>query len=227
MNPLHKRKIRSFVLREGRFTKAQKSALERLMPHWGLELEHGPYNWEQVFDRKAPVVFEIGFGNGDAVLQSAGKHPEINFIGDEVHRPGVGRLLHNAEQAGLSNVRVFTQDAVEVLKQCVPDGSLDEVRIFFPDPWHKKRHHKRRLIQPDFIRLVCQKLTTNGHLHLATDWQNYAEHMLDVLQAEPYLVNISDEGDYHPRPESRPLTHFEKRGLKLGHGVWDLIFQKN
>ncbi len=219
------RKVRSFVRREGRFTTAQKSALERLMPTWGLYLEKGLYDWDKVFERNAKVVFEIGFGNGDALLQCAQREPETNFIGDEVHRPGVGRLLHNAEEAGLTNLRVFTDDAVEVLKSCVTDQSLDEVRIYFPDPWHKKKHNKRRIIQPEFISLLCKKLKPSGRIHLATDWEHYSEQMMEVLSAEPLLSNIAGANAFHPRPESRPQTHFETRGQKLGHGVWDLIFE--
>lgn len=218
------RRIRSFVIRAGRMTAAQQSGLE-LLPQKGLLREHGMLDGEKVFGRKAPIVLEIGFGMGTSLLQMAQAAPEKNFIGIEVHRPGVGKLLHDMTDAGIDNIRVYCDDAVEVLQQCIADDSLDAVQIFFPDPWHKKRHNKRRLIQPEFVQLLHRKLKKEGVLHVATDWQDYAEHIFTVMQAAPNFRNCAGE-DYAPRPEYRPKTKFEQRGERLGHGVWDIIFSK-
>lgn len=218
------RRIRSFVLRQGRMTAAQQSGLE-LLPLKGLLREHGVLNAEKVFGRSAPVVLEIGFGMGTSLLQMAQAAPAKNFIGIEVHRPGVGKLLHDMADAGVENIRVYCDDAVEVLQQCIADDSLAAVQIFFPDPWHKKKHNKRRLIQPEFVQLLQRKLKPGGVLHVATDWQDYAEHILAVMQAAPGFRNGAGEG-YAPRPEHRPKTKFEQRGERLGHGVWDIIFEK-
>ncbi|EKE83730.1 tRNA (guanosine(46)-N7)-methyltransferase TrmB [Idiomarina xiamenensis] len=220
------RTVRSFVKREGRLTKGQQAALSRQWPHKGLQLADGLLAWSDVFANDHPVVLEIGFGMGDSLVKMAQAEQQHNFVGIEVHTPGVGACLLLAEQAGVENLRVFDDDAVEVLKQCVADHSLSRVQIFFPDPWHKKRHHKRRIIQPEFIALLAQKLKVGGVLHLATDWQNYAEHMLAVMSASSDFSNLSSSGDYIPRPENRPLTKFEQRGHRLGHGVWDLQFTR-
>jgi len=220
------RRVRSFVKREGRLTKGQAAAIERQWPQLGLALEQGLLNFETVFNNSNPVTLEIGFGMGHSLVEMAKNAPEQNFIGIEVHEPGVGACLMAAEDAGVTNLRLFNDDAVEVLEQCIADESLQQVQIFFPDPWHKKRHHKRRLIQPEFVAHLCKKLKPNGVIHLATDWENYAEHMLEVLSGEPRLSNLSTAGDFIPRPEERPKTKFEQRGETKGHGVWDLKFQK-
>lgn len=221
-----RRPIRSYVLRPGRMTAAQRRAVEIQWPRYGLERGAGRLDAKAEFGRGGPLVMEIGFGMGQSLLAMAAAAPETNFIGVEVHRPGVGRLLHGMAERAVSNIRVYCDDAVAVLEECIPPAALDGVQIYFPDPWHKKRHHKRRLIQPAFVTLVCSRLTPGGFLHLATDWQNYAEHMLDVLGSEPELVNCAGEGNYSPRPQWRPETRFEQRGQRLGHGVWDLLFER-
>ena len=218
------RPIRSFVLRQGRQTEAQKRAFDLHWPTLGLDYLGAPRDFDAVFGRTAPRVLEIGFGNGEQLLFAAEREADRDFIGVEVHGPGVGRLLNGAAAAGLRNLRVYQHDAVEVLQHEVAPASLDEVRIYFPDPWHKKRHHKRRLVQPGFVALLCSRLKPGGLLHLATDWENYAEHLWDVLDAEPRLRNRAGPRGAVPRPEWRRQTHFETRGLKLGHGVWDLLY---
>lgn len=220
------RPLRSFVQRAGRLTPAQERALDQLWPKFGLELSSGPLDASAAFGRRAPLVFEIGFGNGEALLHGAQHTPERDFIGVEVHRPGVGRVLNAVEAAGLTNLRVFADDAVDVLTRCVADGALSEVRIYFPDPWHKKRHNKRRLIQPGFVNLLAEKLAPGGLLHLATDWEPYAEQMWEVMDAHPDFHNTQGPRGHVPRPLWRPETHFERRGLRLGHGVWDLLYQR-
>jgi tRNA (guanine-N7-)-methyltransferase len=182
-------------------------------------------NFQQAFGRAAPVILEIGFGMGQSLVAMAEAAPQQDFIGIEVHRPGVGRLLHSMVERHIGNIRIYCDDAVEVLQQCIPDNSLAGVQIFFPDPWHKKKHHKRRLIQPDFVQLLRGKLGVGGVLHVATDWQEYAEHILAVMEAAPGFKNQMGNG-YAPRPDSRPTTKFEQRGERLGHGVWDLLFEK-
>ena len=219
------RDIRSFVLRRGRMTWGQQRAFQENSPRFVLRMEAGQLQPRQAFGRVAPLVMEIGFGMGQSLLEQASASPELNFVGIEVHRPGVGKLMHGLVEQGLENVRVYCADAVPVLRECIADQSLHRVQIFFPDPWPKKRHHKRRLIQLDFVQLLRQKLETGGLLHLATDWQNYAEHMLEVLSAAPGLANKAATGDYIPRPQTRPVTKFEQRGQRLSHGVWDLLFQ--
>ena len=223
---LKRRPIRSYVLRTGRMTPGQQRAYDQNWRRWGLEHGDGPMDSAQVFGRVAPVVLEIGFGMGQSLVDMALAAPERNFIGVEVHKPGVGRLLHSMEERGVDNIRVYCHDAVEVLRDCLADGSLDTVQIFFPDPWHKKRHNKRRLIQPAFVEQLRQKLQPGGTLHLATDWENYAEQMLEVLEAAPGLANSHGAAQFAPRPEHRPLTKFELRGERLGHGVWDLIYTR-
>lgn len=218
------RPIRSFVLRQGRLTPAQERAFELYWSRYGLDYTGRPRDFDAVFGRHADHVLEIGFGNGEALRFAAANEPARDFIGIEVHRPGVGRLLNALAQDGAGNVRVYNHDAVEVLEHEIPDASLAEIRIYFPDPWHKKRHAKRRLIQPDFGRLIARKLAPGGLLHLASDWQPYIEHMWDVLDAEPALENRAGTRDYFPRPAWRPETHFEARGVRLGHGVWDLLY---
>lgn len=222
----HRREIKSFVRREGRMTEGQKRAFADLWPRYGLEYRTTPWNLAEVFGREAPVMLEIGFGNGDHLLARAVNAPDWNFIGAEVHRPGVGRLLHCAAEAGLSNLRVISHDAVEVLRDCMADGALSQAVIQFPDPWHKTRHHKRRLIQPAFAQLLAAKIRSGGELQLATDWANYAEHMLTVLNAEPAFRNLSQDGAYVPRPATRLKTRFETRGERLGHAVFDLQYRR-
>jgi tRNA (guanine-N7-)-methyltransferase len=216
------RVIRSFVLRAGRLGTGQQKALEELGPRFVLTYQSEVLNLSAVFGREARHVLEIGFGMGQATAKIAWNNPETDYLGVEVHTPGVGALLKLVGEQGLSNLRIVQHDAVEVLRHMIPRAGLDGIHIFFPDPWHKKRHHKRRLIQPAFAELLASRLKPGGYLHLATDWQDYAEQMLAVLAANPHLCN-SSEG-FAPRPEYRPLTKFEQRGLRLGHGVWDLVF---
>lgn len=220
-----KRMIRSFVRREGRMTSAQQKAFANYWNVYGLPLQEQPYSWSEVFGRDAYRTLEIGFGNGSALLTAAKYWPEHDFIGIEVHRPGVGHLLIEAAKSELGNIRIFCADAVDVLNNCVAPLSLDRVHIFFPDPWPKKRHHKRRLIQPPFLDLLANKLKPDGILHLASDWRHYAEYMLSVLEASPCFSNTSAQG-FVPRPAQRPLTKYEQRGHKLGHNVYDLVFKR-
>ena len=221
------RTVRSFVVRGGRMTEGQERAYSENWPAMGLDLEMGQLDLADVFGREAPVVLEIGFGMGDSLVAMAQAMPEKNYIGVEVHRPGVGRLLNNASEAGLTNMRVFCTDALEVLAQCIPDGSLETVQLFFPDPWHKKKHNKRRIVQPAFAETIRQKLRVGGQFHMATDWEPYAEHMMEVMSAAPGYSNSQGDGEYSPQPEWRPVTKFQRRGERLGHGVWDLIFTRS
>ena len=220
------RAVRSFVLRQGRFTPAQQRAFDALWPRFGLDFQGSLRDFGAAFGRAAPRILEIGFGNGEALRFSARLDPARDHIGIEVHAPGVGRLLNALAEDDARNVRLYHHDAVEVLQDEVADGSLDEVRIYFPDPWHKKRHHKRRLVSPAFAGLLVRKLAPGGRLHLATDWHDYAEQMWDVLDATPGLRNRAGPRGHVPRPDWRPQTHFEARGLKLGHGVWDLLYDR-
>lgn len=218
------RPVRSFVLRQGRLTRGQQRALDELWPRYGLSPQQGgsPDQW---FGRMADCVLEIGFGNGRALLESARSDPARDYLGIEVHGPGVGQLLLGIEALGLGNVRVFQHDAVEILRQVLPERCLAEARIWFPDPWHKKRHHKRRLIQPAFIELLTSRMRPGALLHLATDWAPYAEWMIEVCEACPRLRNLAGAGQHSPRPASRPLTHFEQRGERLGHALADLLYE--
>lgn len=220
------RAVRSFVLRAGRMTEGQQRGLDEAWPEMGLEVAGGMIEPAAVFGREAPLVLEIGFGMGDSLLQMARQMPEKNYIGIEVHRPGVGRLLHNARTEGIGNIRVYAEDAVEVLAKCIPDGSLDCLQLFFPDPWHKKKHNKRRIVQPAFAQTVRSKLKIGGQFHMATDWENYAEHMMEVMSAAEGYRNIAGAGEFSPQPDFRPVTKFQNRGEKLGHGVWDLMFER-
>ncbi len=221
-----KRKIRSFVRREGRMTPGQAQAYELMMPDFGFEYQKQQLDLQSLFGNRNPVVLEIGFGMGASLVEQAKRYPERNYIGIEVHRPGVGSLLVRMKELQVENIRVISHDAVEVLADMIPDDCLQLVQLFFPDPWHKKRHHKRRIVNPVFVDLVRQKLSAQGHFHMATDWQNYAEHMLDVMQRAEGWKNCSETNDYIPKPEDRPVTKFQKRGEGLGHGVWDLMFEK-
>ena len=217
-----KRPIRSFVLRQGRLTDAQQRAIDSGMPLFGVAYAEQRLDLNQLFGREAPKILEIGFGMGETTASIAQSHPGQDFLGIEVHTPGVGSLLRQVQELGLNNLRLIQHDAVEVLQHMIADASLDGVHIFFPDPWPKKRHHKRRLIQQEFVALLCRKLKAGAYIHVATDWQEYAEWVMQILQAEPQLSNTAP--GYAPQPDYRPLTKFERRGLKLGHGVWDLIF---
>jgi tRNA (guanine-N7-)-methyltransferase len=220
------RHIRSFVLRAGRMTPAQERALAELWPSYGVELGDGPLDLEAIFGRRAPRSLEIGFGVGEVIGSLAEHHPNNDYLGIEVHRPGVGRLLLRAAQSKVGNLRVICHDAVEVLRDRLPNDSFDEILVFFPDPWHKKRHHKRRLIDAAFVAVLAAKLRPDGVLRLATDWQAYAEQMLAVCNTDPHLVSLSPDGTYVARPQFRPPTRFERRGERLGHGVWDLAYAK-
>jgi tRNA (guanine-N7-)-methyltransferase len=223
--PTH-RNIRSFVLRKGRLTIAQQHALDELWPHYGIERGATVLDFDDHFERSADVILGIGFGNGESTWQMAQQEPEKNFIGVEVHEPGVGHLLMALEEQQVDNVRIAREDAVPFLQQRIADTSLAGVRIYFADPWPKKRHHKRRIIQPDFVSQLARCMTAGGILHLATDWQPYAEHVLEVMQSNPDFVNLSPTGDYCERPDWRPYTKYEKRGEKLGHEVRDLLYQR-
>jgi len=223
------RRIRSFVVRAGRMTEAQRLALEQLWPRYGLDAPAAgepPLDLARCFGRNAPCTLEIGFGNGETLAALAAGHPERDYIGIEVHRPGAGHLLRLAAQQELGNLRVICADAVEVLERALPPASLDEVLILFADPWHKKRHHKRRLIQPAFVTLLASRMRAGGHLHLATDWEPYAQQMLEVLDASADFVNTAAGGGFAPRPAWRTPTRFERRGERLGHGVWDLDYRR-
>ena len=219
--------MRSFVLRGGRLTVGQKRALDTWWPEYGIEEGEDRLDLPALFGSTGPVIVEIGFGNGEATWQMAKSQPQENFLGIEVHRPGVGRLLLKMEEHGLSNIRIACADAVEFLRQRIPPDSLGGLRIYFPDPWPKKRHHKRRLIQPEFVRLLTSRLAPGAILHLATDWVPYAEHMLEVVSMEPGLTNLSPTGSYCVKPDWRPETKYEKRGEGLGHEVRDLLFVRN
>ena len=221
-----RRTVRSFVRRPGRVTRAQSRALETLLPRFAV-----PYAPERIdlagcFGRAAPCFLEIGFGNGDALAELAANHPQVNWLGVEVHEPGIGHLLLLLERNGLDNVRVICHDAVEVLRHQIPPGSLAGINLFFPDPWPKKRHHKRRLVQPGFVALVATALAADGIFHLATDWEPYAQQMLEVLGADENFVNAAPAGGFAQSPGARPETKFERRGQRLGHQVWDLIYRR-
>ena len=217
--------IRSFVIRAGRMTEGQRKAFGDHWAHYGLSLYDGVADFAEVFQRRAPLVLEIGFGMGDSLLEMALLEPDKDFIGIEVHPPGVGRLINGAAEQSVENLRVYMADAMDVIEDCIADDSLARIQIYFPDPWHKKKHHKRRIIQPEFVARLRKKLIPGGVLHLATDWQNYAEHMLEVMMAAEGFANTAPV-DFVPRLEYRPLTKFERRGARLGHGVWDLIFSR-
>jgi len=221
-----KRKVRSFVLRQGRFTQAQQRAFVLHWSQYGVEYQGQMRDLNALFGRNAPKVLEIGFGNGDALRASAQQDVGLDYIGIEVHAPGVGRLLNALAEDGSQHVRVYHHDAVEVLQHEIMDGALAQIRIWFPDPWHKKRHHKRRLIQPAFAALLPRKLKPGGILHLTTDWHEYAEHMWDILDSTPGLHNQAGPCGHVPRPPWRIETHFERRGIKRGHGVWDLLYTR-
>ncbi len=224
--PAPRRAIKSFVLRQGRLTSAQQNALESHWQDYGIDFSEQPLDYSALFGNDNETIVEIGFGNGDSLLQQAIRQPQYNFIGIEVHGPGVGHLIHNANTQNIHNIRVIRHDAVDVLTQQIADDSIQQLQLFFPDPWHKKRHHKRRIIKPAFIELIGKKLKTSGFFHMATDWQHYAEHMLDEMDQAEAFRNISGEGHYSQNKGARCETKFERRGIKLGHDVWDLIYEK-
>jgi len=212
-------------------TPGQTSAYQSMMPIYGFDYQKQSLDLSTLFGNNAPVSIEIGFGMGASLAEQASKHPDRNYIGIEVHRPGVGSLLVKMKELGLTNIRVISHDAVEVIADMIPDSSIELVQLFFPDPWHKKRHHKRRIVNSDFVKLLASKIKIGGHFHMATDWQNYAEQMLavmtDAAMTDSYgWKNCSDCGDYIPQPKDRPITKFQKRGEGLGHGVWDLMFER-
>ena len=221
-----RRRIRSYVLRAGRMTPGQQRGFDQNWGRWGLQHADGPLDFDITFGRAGPRVLEIGFGMGQSLVTMAAASPATNFVGIEVHRPGVGKLLHSMDEHGVDNIRTYCHDAVEILRDCIPPDSLDTVQIFFPDPWHKKKHNKRRLIQAPLVSHLVSRMKVGGILHLATDWEDYAEQMMAVLSAEHGLGNECGGGEFAPRPEHRPLTKFERRGERLGHGVWDLVFQR-
>jgi tRNA (guanine-N7-)-methyltransferase len=222
----NRRDIRSFVIRGGRITEAQEKAFERYWPDYGLQLHNGPVSYERLFGNHKPVVLEIGYGMGDSLLSMALAETDKNFIGIEVHPPGVGRLVNEAGKQGLPNLKTYCADAMDVLANCIPDNSLIRVQLYFPDPWHKKRHHKRRIVQPEFVHLITGKLVSGGLFHLCTDWTPYAEHMLEILNSAPDLNNLSPDKIWMNKPDWRPETKFERRGERLGHEVHDLLFQR-
>ena len=225
MTKKHLRTIHSFVKRQGRLTSGQELALETQWSIYGIDYSEDLLNFEELFDRNAETVLEIGFGNGDSLWKMAQASPELNFIGIEVHRPGVGHILRLIEDSDCENLRVSNQDAIDVLQHQVPDHSLDRVQLFFPDPWHKRKHNKRRIVQDKFIQQLAKKLKPGGIFHLATDWKDYAQHMLATLNDCDLFINLSDDNTFVPKPDTRPTTKFEKRGHRLGHGVWDLLFK--
>jgi len=220
------RKVRSFVKREGRLTKGQERALADHWADMGLKHSNGLINIKTLFGNENPVTLEIGFGMGKSLVEMAKASPQVNFIGIEVHKPGVGACISLAIEEGVTNLKVYEHDAIEILADCIADESLNTVQLFFPDPWHKKKHHKRRIVSADFVETIRQKLIIGGVFHMATDWENYAECMLEDMQSAQDYHNLSKSNDYVPRPDSRPLTKFENRGQRLGHGVWDLQFAK-
>lgn len=220
------RTIRSFVRREGRLTESQRRALDELGARYCIPFQDTPCDLDRLFGRRAPRLLEIGFGAGESLLAMAAAHPENDYIGIEVHRPGVGRVLKALDEQALTNVRVISEDAVAVLTRMIPEAALDAVFLFFPDPWPKKRHHKRRLVQQDFVALVASRLKPGGMLHMATDWEDYALHMLAVMSHADGFTNAAGAGRYAERPAWRVSTRFERRGERLGHGVWDLVFTK-
>lgn len=220
------RTLKSYVIRGNRMTDGQEKAWKLHWPAFGLDEQDGMQNWSELFGNDHPLVLEIGFGMGASLVAMAQASPELNFIGVEVHRPGVGSLMMQATDAGVTNLRVFCCDANVVLENCIPEAALHRVQLYFPDPWHKTRHQKRRIVQPEFVQRIRRSLTVGGVFHLATDWEHYARHMLKVLNAAPGLVNLSELSTYCDKPDYRPDTKFENRGIKLGHGVWDLLFRR-
>jgi len=226
MIPQHIRTIKSFIKREGRLTPGQQRALESLWPQFGIDFSEQEIDLEKTFGRTAETVLEIGFGNGESLWKMAQADADRNYIGIEVHRPGVGHLLQLIEQSGINNLRIISHDAVDVINYQIAENSLHKAQLFFPDPWHKKKHHKRRIVQDEFVNMLAQKINSDGVFHLATDWEHYAEHMLEVMNRNQSFINLSDDNAFVPKPDYRPTTKFEIRGQKLGHGVWDMLYKK-
>jgi tRNA (guanine-N7-)-methyltransferase len=220
------RPIRSYVLRQGRVTEAQQRAFDQLWPRYGLTLDEGQLDLRELFGNTNPITLEIGFGNGESLAEMARQAPEQNFLGVEVHSPGVGHLMIKLDEYACSNVRILQTDAMQLLRHHLPAPCLNRVQLYFPDPWPKKRHHKRRIVNTEFTDLLSKALVPGGVLHMATDWENYAVQMMEVLTAHPGFTNQAGDGNFSPRPENRPLTKFEQRGQRLGHGVWDLLFER-
>lgn len=221
-----KKSIRSYVVRAGRMTDAQRAAFDHYWPSCGLSLYSGRLDLGQTFAENNPLVLEIGFGMGGSLLQMVEAERDKNFIGIEVHPPGMGRLINSIGKLELPNFRGYLADAIDVLDDCIPDNSVSRLQLYFPDPWHKKKHNKRRIVQPEFVQKVRSTLEPGGLFHMATDWEPYAEHMMAVMSAAEGFENVAGDGAYSPRPDYRPITKFEKRGERLGHGVWDLIFRR-
>ena len=224
MTNVHLRKIKSFVKRSGRLSKAQAIGLNELWNDYGINITKKPLDFDELFSNNNYITLEVGFGNGDSLLEMAIQQPNLNFLGIEVYEAGVGRLINEASKNKLTNLKIIKEDAVEVLNNNIPDDSISHFQLFFPDPWHKKRHHKRRIVQTSFLDLLTKKLKNNGIVHIATDWENYAEHIMETLESHSHFKNCVGDHRYSKRPEQRPLTKFENRGQKLGHGVWDIIF---
>lgn len=222
-----KKSIRSYVIRGGRMTAGQKNAFDTYWEQYGVSLFAGAFDAQNAFGRQAPVVLEIGFGMGDSLFTMVESEPDKDFIGIEVHPPGVGCLINNAGKAQLPNLKVYMADAIDVLDDCILDASVDRFQLYFPDPWHKKKHNKRRIVQTAFLEKIKTKLKPGGIIHMATDWEPYAEHMMEVLSLDEDIENCAGQYQYSPRPDYRPVTKFEKRGERLGHGVWDLMFVKS
>lgn len=222
----HPRIIKSYVVRSGRMTPGQEKSYAELWQKYGVEADKHLLDFSQLYEKQSPLILEIGFGMGDSLIDMARSNPDNNYLGIEVHKPGVGRLLGNINELSLANLRVMRADAVEVLKLQIPDNSLSAVYLFFPDPWHKRRHNKRRIVKDEFIQLIRKKLQSHGQFHMATDWKDYAVQMLKEMSGASGFKNCSDNSDYIPRPEHRPMTKFERRGERLGHGVWDILFEK-
>ena len=224
MTDVHLRKIQSFVKRSGRLSKAQAIGLNELWNDYGVNITKKPLDFDELFSNKNDITLEVGFGNGDSLLEMAIQQPNLNFLGIEVYEAGVGRLINEASKNMLTNLKIIKEDAVEVLNNNISDDSISYFQLFFPDPWHKKRHHKRRIVQTSFLDLLTKKLKNNGIVHIATDWENYAEHIMETLESHSHFKNCAGDHIYSERPEQRPLTKFENRGQKLGHSVWDIIF---
>ena len=226
MTHQHIRTIKSFIKREGRLTPGQQRALKLLWPEFGIEYSEQALDLNSLFNRDADKILEIGFGNGHSLWQMAQAEPDNDYIGIEVHSPGVGHLLQLIEESTTKNLRIVSYDAIDVINHQIPDLSLSKVQLFFPDPWHKKKHHKRRIVQTEFANMLAKKLKPNGIFHLATDWEHYAEHMISVMNSNQNFVNLSENNNFVPKPDFRPTTKFETRGTKLGHGVWDMMYKK-
>jgi tRNA (guanine-N7-)-methyltransferase len=224
MTEVHLRKIQSFVKRSGRLSKAQAIGLNELWSDYGINITKDPLNFDELFLNTNNITLEVGFGNGDSLLEMAIKQPNQNFLGIEVYEAGVGRLINEASKNNLNNLKIIKEDAVEVLNNNITDNSISHFQLFFPDPWHKKKHHKRRIVQTSFLDLLSKKLKNNGIVHIATDWENYAEYIMEMLELHKHFKNNAGDHIYSERPVNRPLTKFENRGHKLGHGVWDIIF---